>query len=194
MTDSSISITITRYANQRFYNAATASYVSPDQLRQMIDGGAVLLIRDAKTGDDVTQTVVTTLAHRASAADRWRATIDALEGVARDGETPLLDGATDEADEVKRLIALAIAGVGAAPGAWRHTTLPAMWYRRGRPTLGVASPFLIEEPPATDAAAATGEADRRHAGGDRGLDARHAVLDHGAAGGRRAHCRCRVQE
>lgn len=157
MTDSAASITITRYADQRFYNAATARYVNPDQLRQMVDGGAVLVIRDAKTGDDITQAVVTGLAPRAAAADRWRAMIDALGDVARDGDTVPLDGVTDDADEVKRLIALGIAAAGAAPGAWRRTTLPAMWYRRGRPTLDVASPFLIREPPPTAAAATKSE-------------------------------------
>ena len=107
--------------------------------------------------------------------ERWRATLDALDGIALEGDVQASDAAADEADEVRRLIAVSAVAAGAAPGAWRRSSLPAMWYRRGRPTLGVVSPeperpgtagapTPVPEPPADGAPLSPEPADpeRRH--------------------------------
>ncbi len=52
-------ITIKKYANRRLYNTATSSYVTLDHLSQMVKDGAEFVVYDAKTGDDITRSVLT---------------------------------------------------------------------------------------------------------------------------------------
>lgn len=52
-------ITIKKYANRRLYNTATSSYVTLDHLCQMVKDGQDFVVYDAKTGDDITRTVLT---------------------------------------------------------------------------------------------------------------------------------------
>src|SRR5579872_4656209 len=52
-------IVIKKYANRRLYNTATSSYVTLDDLSAMIKGGADFVVYDAKTGEDITRSVLT---------------------------------------------------------------------------------------------------------------------------------------
>ncbi len=52
-------ITIKKYANRRLYNTATSSYVTLDHLCQMVKEGVDFAVFDAKTGEDITRTVLT---------------------------------------------------------------------------------------------------------------------------------------
>ncbi|WP_119461456.1 polyhydroxyalkanoate synthesis repressor PhaR [Rhodospirillaceae bacterium SYSU D60014] len=52
-------ITIKKYANRRLYNTATSSYVTLDHLCQMVKEGVDFVVYDAKTGDDITRSVLT---------------------------------------------------------------------------------------------------------------------------------------
>jgi polyhydroxyalkanoate synthesis repressor PhaR len=52
-------IVIKKYANRRLYNTATSSYVTLDDLANMIKGGADFVVYDAKTGEDLTRPVLT---------------------------------------------------------------------------------------------------------------------------------------
>lgn len=52
-------ITIKKYANRRLYNTATSSYVTLDHLCQMVKDGVEFVVYDAKTGDDITRSVLT---------------------------------------------------------------------------------------------------------------------------------------
>jgi polyhydroxyalkanoate synthesis repressor PhaR len=52
-------ITIKKYANRRLYNTATSSYVTLDHLAQMVKDGADFVVYDAKTGEDITRSVLT---------------------------------------------------------------------------------------------------------------------------------------
>lgn len=52
-------ITIKKYANRRLYNTATSSYVTLDHLAQMIKKGEDFVVYDAKSGDDITRSVLT---------------------------------------------------------------------------------------------------------------------------------------
>jgi polyhydroxyalkanoate synthesis repressor PhaR len=52
-------ITIKKYANRRLYNTATSSYVTLDHLCQMVKGGVEFVVYDAKTGEDITRSVLT---------------------------------------------------------------------------------------------------------------------------------------
>jgi len=52
-------ITIKKYANRRLYNTATSSYVTLDDLCHMVKDNKEFVVYDAKTGDDITRSVLT---------------------------------------------------------------------------------------------------------------------------------------
>ena len=52
-------ITIKKYANRRLYNTATSSYVTLDDLCKMVKEGMDFVVYDAKTGEDLTRSVLT---------------------------------------------------------------------------------------------------------------------------------------
>ncbi|MBV6633641.1 MAG: polyhydroxyalkanoate synthesis repressor PhaR [Alphaproteobacteria bacterium] len=52
-------ITIKKYANRRLYNTATSSYVTLDHLSKMVKAGEDFVVYDAKSGDDITRSVLT---------------------------------------------------------------------------------------------------------------------------------------
>jgi len=53
------SIVIKKYANRRLYNTATSTYVTLDDLAEMVKSGADFTVKDAKTGEDITHSVLT---------------------------------------------------------------------------------------------------------------------------------------
>jgi len=56
---SSKPIIVKKYANRRLYNTAASSYVTLDDLARMIKEGADFVVYDAKTGEDITRSVLT---------------------------------------------------------------------------------------------------------------------------------------
>lgn len=52
-------ITIKKYANRRLYNTATSKYVTLDDLSGMVKSGVEFVVVDAKSGDDITRSVLT---------------------------------------------------------------------------------------------------------------------------------------
>ncbi len=52
-------IVIKKYANRRLYNTATSSYVTLEDLSHMVREGVNFTVCDAKTGEDITRTVLT---------------------------------------------------------------------------------------------------------------------------------------
>ena len=50
---------VKKYANRRLYNTATSSYVTLDDLARMIKEGGDFVAYDAKTGEDITRSVLT---------------------------------------------------------------------------------------------------------------------------------------
>ncbi len=52
-------VVIKKYANRRLYNTATSSYVTLDHLSEMVRQGVDFIVQDAKTGDDITRSVLT---------------------------------------------------------------------------------------------------------------------------------------
>jgi polyhydroxyalkanoate synthesis repressor PhaR len=52
-------IVIKKYANRRLYNTSTSSYVTLDHLCEMVKQSKEFVVRDAKTGDDITRSVLT---------------------------------------------------------------------------------------------------------------------------------------
>ncbi len=53
------SITIKKYANRRLYNTATSTYVTLEDLSQMVKDGIEFNVYDAKTSEDITRSVLT---------------------------------------------------------------------------------------------------------------------------------------
>jgi polyhydroxyalkanoate synthesis repressor PhaR len=51
-------ITIKKYANRRLYNTGTSTYVTLEDLAAMVKEGEDFLVYDAKTGDDITRSVL----------------------------------------------------------------------------------------------------------------------------------------
>ncbi|MBC6441156.1 MAG: polyhydroxyalkanoate synthesis repressor PhaR [Rhodospirillales bacterium] len=52
-------VVIKKYANRRLYNTATSSYVTLDHLAQMVKDGVEFAVFDAKSGEDITRSVLT---------------------------------------------------------------------------------------------------------------------------------------
>ena len=52
-------ITIKKYANRRLYNTGTSTYVTLEDLAAMVKAGEDFVVYDAKTGEDITRSVLT---------------------------------------------------------------------------------------------------------------------------------------
>jgi polyhydroxyalkanoate synthesis repressor PhaR len=52
-------VVIKKYANRRLYNTQTSSYVTLDHLCEMVKEGVDFEVRDARTGEDITRSVLT---------------------------------------------------------------------------------------------------------------------------------------
>jgi polyhydroxyalkanoate synthesis repressor PhaR len=52
-------VTIKKYANRRLYNTASSSYITLDDLAGMVRENVEFQVLDAKTGDDITHSILT---------------------------------------------------------------------------------------------------------------------------------------
>ena len=52
-------VTIKKYANRRLYNTGTSTYVTLEDLATMVKAGEDFAVYDAKTGEDITRSVLT---------------------------------------------------------------------------------------------------------------------------------------
>jgi polyhydroxyalkanoate synthesis repressor PhaR len=52
-------VTIKKYANRRLYNTGTSTYVTLEDLASMVKTGEDFVVYDAKTGEDITRSVLT---------------------------------------------------------------------------------------------------------------------------------------
>lgn len=59
MTAKGDQVVIKKYANRRLYNTGTSTYVTLDDLAEMVKRGEEFTVQDAKTGDDITHSVLT---------------------------------------------------------------------------------------------------------------------------------------
>src|SRR6202158_6119175 len=51
-------VTIKKYANRRLYNTGTSTYVTLEDLATMVKSGEDFVVYDAKTGEDITRSVL----------------------------------------------------------------------------------------------------------------------------------------
>ncbi len=59
MTKAAEPVTIKKYANRRLYNTGTSTYVTLEDLAAMVKTGEDFVVYDAKTGEDITRSVLT---------------------------------------------------------------------------------------------------------------------------------------
>ena len=59
MAKSTEPVTIKKYANRRLYNTGTSTYVTLEDLASMVKKGEDFVVYDAKTGEDITRSVLT---------------------------------------------------------------------------------------------------------------------------------------
>ncbi len=59
MTNDKQPIVIKKYANRRLYNTGTSAYVTLENLATMVKKGEDFVVYDAKSGDDITRSVLT---------------------------------------------------------------------------------------------------------------------------------------
>ena len=52
-------VIVKKYANRRLYNTETSSYITLDTLADMVRAGRHFVVSDAKTGEDITRSVLT---------------------------------------------------------------------------------------------------------------------------------------
>jgi polyhydroxyalkanoate synthesis repressor PhaR len=52
-------VIVKKYANRRLYNTESSSYITLDNLAEMVRKDRDFIVYDAKTGDDITRTVLT---------------------------------------------------------------------------------------------------------------------------------------
>src|ERR1700742_1063388 len=52
-------VTIKKYANRRLYNTGTSAYVTLEDLASMVKTGDDFVVYDAKSGEDITRSVLT---------------------------------------------------------------------------------------------------------------------------------------
>jgi polyhydroxyalkanoate synthesis repressor PhaR len=58
MADTKEPVTIKKYANRRLYNTGTSTYVTLEDLATMVKAGQDFVVFDAKTGEDITRSVL----------------------------------------------------------------------------------------------------------------------------------------
>jgi polyhydroxyalkanoate synthesis repressor PhaR len=52
-------VVVKKYANRRLYNTESSSYITLDNLADMVRAGRDFIVYDARTGDDITRSVLT---------------------------------------------------------------------------------------------------------------------------------------
>src|ERR1700750_1827958 len=52
-------VVVKKYANRRLYNTESSSYITLDNLAEMVRLGRDFVVYDAKSGDDITRSVLT---------------------------------------------------------------------------------------------------------------------------------------
>ena len=69
MSNDKVPVTIKKYANRRLYNTGTSAYVTLEDLATMVKHGDDFVVFDAKTGDDITRSVLAQIIFEQEAKD-----------------------------------------------------------------------------------------------------------------------------
>ena len=76
-------VTIKKYANRRLYNTATSAYVTLEYLAQMVRDGIEFVVLDAKSGDDITHSILTQIILEAENSGNNLLPVDFLRNIIR---------------------------------------------------------------------------------------------------------------
>lgn len=74
---------IRKYSNRRLYDPETSSHITLDQVRELIVSGERVKIEDAKTGEDITRTILLQIIVEREEAGRPLLSADLLEQLIR---------------------------------------------------------------------------------------------------------------
>jgi polyhydroxyalkanoate synthesis repressor PhaR len=76
-------VTIKKYANRRLYNTATSTYVTLEHLAQMVRDSLDFVVFDAKSGDDITRSILTQIILEAESSGNNLLPVDFLRNIIR---------------------------------------------------------------------------------------------------------------
>ena len=74
---------IKKYPNRRLYDTATSRYITLDDVRRLVMDGAVFVVRDAKTDEDITRSILLQIISEQEEAGRPIFTIPILTQIIR---------------------------------------------------------------------------------------------------------------
>jgi polyhydroxyalkanoate synthesis repressor PhaR len=155
-------VVIKKYANRRLYNTKTSSYVTLDHLCEMVKSGQEFEVRDARTGEDITRSVLTQIIFEEEAKGQSLLPIkflrqlirfygDSLQGFVPGYLDMSMESFTKNQEAMRNRIAEAFGGGGQVLEAMTRQNL-AMFER----TMQMFSPFAPKPRAAEDAPRANG--------------------------------------
>ncbi len=172
--DSPEPVIIKKYANRRLYNTKTSSYVTLDHLCEMVKAGTEFEVRDARTGDDITRSVLTQIIFEEEAKGQNLLPIrflrqligfygDSLQSFIPGYLDMSMENFTRQQAETRQRIAQAFGGGGQAIEAMTRQNL-ALFEK----TMRMFSPFgnVVRENEAQPRAAGNGSAEPKAASAD----------------------------
>jgi polyhydroxyalkanoate synthesis repressor PhaR len=167
-------VVIKKYANRRLYNTKTSSYVTLDHLCEMVKEGTDFEVRDARSGEDITRSVLTQIIFEEEAKGQNLLPIRFLRQLIRfygdslqafvPGYLDLsMDGLTRQHDEMRSRMTEALGGGGQALEAMTRQNL-ALFEK----TMRMFSPFGVPgaKEPEAPPRPANGSADTKPASAD----------------------------
>ncbi len=142
-------VVIKKYANRRLYNTRTSSYVTLDHLCEMVKEGTEFEVRDARSGEDITRSVLTQIIFEEEGKGQNLLPIRFLRQLIRfygdslqafvPGYLDLsMESFTKHQEEIRHRMAEALGGGGHALDAMTRQNL-AMFER----TMRMFSPFAV---------------------------------------------------
>jgi polyhydroxyalkanoate synthesis repressor PhaR len=160
-------VVIKKYANRRLYNTQTSSYVTLDHLAQMVKEGTEFEVHDARTGEDITRSVLTQIIFEEEAKGQNLLPIrflrqlirfygDSLQAFVPGYLDMSMESFTKNQEAMRNRIAEAFGGGSQAIEAMTRQNL-AMFER----AMQMFSPFASRRPTADEEARANGAAEAK---------------------------------
>lgn len=150
-------VVIKKYANRRLYNTGSSSYVTLDHLSQMVKQGDAFEVQDARTGEDITHSVLTQIIFEEEAKGQNLLPINFLRQIIRFYGDPMqaflpgyldlaMESFTRNEDEMRRRIAQVFGSEAGGKEAIQTLAQQNMvMFERAMRMFG---PRIVEEPPA----------------------------------------------
>jgi polyhydroxyalkanoate synthesis repressor PhaR len=147
-------VVIKKYANRRLYNTETSCYITLDDLFRMIREDTDFVVRDAKTDEDLTRTVLTQIiVERESSAGYLlpnaflKQIISYYDTNTRQFLPPYLEASLEyfktNQDDIQRYLQRTFGNYFSRPTQWEEMSRQNMnWFSQ---TVGMFSPFKFEK-------------------------------------------------